>query len=137
MTSASPGRRLALSLLATVIGWAAAYAYFVSSQYLADGRVTDVAAILFWPAVFVALGWILFVAPVVLLVPPTSLVFRPSVAWLFGGVAGVAAFMALLSWWTPFWKSAWYLAFPFIVGAVGCTVYSMRVTKVGISGPAA
>jgi hypothetical protein len=125
------GRRIALSLAAVVLGWAAAYSYFEVAQLLIQGRITDVAAMLFWPALFVAAGWIVFVLPVVVLIRPTAWLFSPSRAWLFGGLAGLMAFFLLLSWWTPFWKSLWYLGFSFIVGAVSCTVYSMGLARMG------
>jgi len=129
--------RVRLSLLATVVGWAAAYLYFLLVQSLVWHRVTDRAAMLVWPALFAALGWIVAVLPISLFVKPESWLFAPSRAWAFGAVAGLAVFLALVGWWTPFWRSPWYLGFPIILGAVACWVYSRALIRLGLRAPSA
>ena len=93
---------------------------YVTSQ----GRPTDVEAILVWTAIFIAVAWILFVLPLIFLVPDASRIFSPPVAPVFGAVYGLVAFLLLVGWWTGLWIERLYLNYSLVVGSTTGLAYS-------------
>ena len=118
--------RLGRSLLAICLGWLAGLVYYLAVTPFVSGfgRATDLEAITFWTAVFTALGWLLLVAPLVLLVRPSSRIFSARWAWLVGAVGGLAAFLGLVGWWTGFWREPVYVGYSVVIGAVSGLSYT-------------
>ena len=85
--------RATLALGSLIVGWACGYGYFALVMiYLSDwGRVTDGTAIAAWTAIFVAIGWLLFAAPVAVLADPRRRVFALRLCPLFGASYGLVA----------------------------------------------
>ena len=119
-------RRLIFSFLAVLSGWAAGFLYFVlyMTFFTSWGRPTDVEAVLFWSAIFIFIAWILFVLPLVFLIPDPSKVFSLPAATFIGAVAGLAGFLLLVGWWTGFWTEGLYLGYALVVGATTSLAYS-------------
>lgn len=119
-------RKLILSFLAILIGWATGFIYFVvyMTFFTSWGRPTDVEAILFWTAIFISIAWILVVLPFVFLVPVSSRFLSLPVATFIGAVAGLVAFLLLVGWWTGFWTERLYLGYALVVGAATGLAYS-------------
>ncbi len=117
--------RLAVSLLMTAVGWAAAYGVFATLELIVTHRITDTVPLLFWTGVFVLSGWLLAFVPLIAGLAVWSRLFHP---WTFGTVGAalaVAVFLALLAWWTPLWRSVPYILFAAIVGFVGGSGYGI------------
>ena len=102
------------------------FIYFVvyMTFFTSWGRPTDVEAILFWTAIFILIAWILFVLPFVFLVPDTSRFFSLPAATFIGAIAGLAAFLLLVGWWTGFWTEGLYLGYALVVGAATGFTYA-------------
>jgi signal transduction histidine kinase len=120
--------RVALSFVTLALGWGLAYVGFVLFQVhgLGFGSTTDVEFLLFWPVLFILVGWSLAVVPLVGRLEPDHWIFAPRSASLVGAVAGVAILAVLLA---PFrlWAGAFppFVAFAAGVGLVGWTGYTL------------
>lgn len=129
-------RRIMVSLIAMAAGWASGYAYYAAYMTCCTTwrRSTDDAAILFWSAAFVSLGWCLVTLPVVLTRRLDVLWSRPFAALFFGAVTGGLTFAFLLIW-TPLAKSPFYISYAAVVGGIAGLVFS--IAQHGARGAAA
>lgn len=130
-------RRIAYSLLSTLLGWLVGLAYYIVISALSSpyGRPTDVEAILYWTSVFTFIGWLVFVVPLAWFVAPTSSFFEPKWSPLVGAIAGLAVFSILLGWWTGFWTAPLYVGYAVVIGAVTALSYSLILRIVGRVNP--
>ncbi len=122
-------RKLFFSFFAALIGWAAGFVYYAlyMTYFTPWGRPTDVPAILSWSAVFVFIAWLIFVLPVVYLVPSSSRIFSLPGAPAVGAAAGLGAFLLHAGWWTGFWTESLYRGYALVVGAATGLVYASLV----------
>ena len=110
--------RVALSICATVIGWASGMLYYISIGYFSDalGWKGDLPAIAYYTAWYIVLGWFIVFLPILRTMSPESEFFALSrLPWL-GALLGLAAFMVLAGWWAPLWLHWFYLLYPAVVG---------------------
>ena len=99
-TEASRTARCAASFMSTFLGWCVAYCGYAAYQVHVGGigRVTDFAAMLFWPAAHIFAWWLVFVLPLIMFVGPQHWVFRLSVFPFFLGLYALVGYMILLAW---------------------------------------
>lgn len=125
--------RVLRSFISVLAGWAAGFLYYVIYMTFLTpwGRPTDVEAILFWSGIFVAIGWLLVVLPLILLLDESSDLLRFPRAVVFGAVLGLMLFLALVGWWTGFWSEVLYLGYAVFVGAITGGTYAgmLRMTE--------
>ncbi len=81
-------------------------------------------AILVWTAVFVTISWLIFVVPLIALVPDSSKILTLPFTPLFGAICGLVAFLLLVGWWTGFWSHLLYLSYSVVVGAITGLFYA-------------
>jgi hypothetical protein len=119
-------RKILLSLLSVLIGWAVGFAYFILSSYLLSSwqKPIDMEAILFWTAIFVLVAWFIFVIPYVFLVNESNDLFDLRWAPIIGALSGLIAFILLVGGWTDFWEEPLYLGYAVVIGATSALCYS-------------
>jgi hypothetical protein len=115
----------AASLFALFAGWSAAFVVLIGWQVHSGGfgYVTDFQFWLFWPAMIVALAWLLFVVPLIVFAKPTGIFYRPLLA--AGAWAGLAvlAYVVLVCTWAA---DAFYLIwFPALVGGTAGLLFPL------------
>lgn len=118
--------KLIVSFLAILIGWGAGFVYYIiySLWFSPHNRITDMEAILVWTAVFVTISWLIFVVPLIALVPDSSKILTLPFTPLFGAICGLVAFLLLVGWWTGFWSHLLYLSYSVVVGAITGLFYA-------------
>lgn len=128
--------RIALSSISIFIGWCCAFLALLLIFVEEDGYITDFEFLLFYPAVYVFMGWLFFVVPVVSQVDHRRLMFRPDHSVVFGAGYGVLAFVILTGitglW--VLWVNLYYVSFAAIVGTVMLVVYSIAIRSTQIQG---
>lgn len=129
-------RKLLLTLLSVLIGWASGFVFYAAYSILFTswGRPTDVDSILFWTGVFSLASWLLFVVPVALSLSSSSLLLHHLLASVFGAAAGLIAFLVLVGWWTGFWTEPLYLGDALVIGGATGWAYSAFHRSLGQAG---
>jgi hypothetical protein len=115
--------KVALSLLALFVGWAAAFLTMVVflSWSSSRGGVADFDFLLWWPLLFALLGWAIFGIPLILKVPLTARPMRFPLNFVTGVLLSSAAYWVLIGWAT--WR-VWYLhIFAALVGLVAVPTF--------------
>lgn len=128
-------RKLVLSLLSMVGGWLAGFLYNIVFLIIRQGYPTDGASILYWTGVFIFIAWVIFVIPLVLLLPEKSRMFSIRSAPLAWACYGLIAFLILLGWWTPLWKESHFLLYACVVGTTAGFLYAFSLRKGFLSNP--
>ncbi len=125
---ASRTERAAVSFLGAFLGWCMAYWGYTAYQVHAGGfgRVTDFAAMLFWPAAHIFVWWLVFVLPVVMLVDPRHWMFRISVFPFFLGLYALVGYMILLAW-AGLSFHVHFQIYASVVGVVAGLTYSVEI----------
>lgn len=120
--------RVQLSVLATVIGWAAGFAYYllIGSLTSALGWWSDAPAVAFWSGAFIAITWFVVVLPTVLALPSTAVLLRLPWTIATGALSGLIVFALLLTviGGTELLTSLFYLFYAVVVGGTTSTVYA-------------
>src|SRR5262245_35057703 len=95
--------RIALSLGATLVGWATGLAYYISLGYLTDalGWRSDLPAIAVYAGWYCLLGWFIVFLPILRTMSPDSKLFSFRRAPFLGALLGLAAFIVLVAWQIP------------------------------------
>lgn len=126
-----PRARIALSLSCAFVGWVAGMVWFVASDGARTGAgVEDFQALAGWSGMFVVAAWCLAFVPLVRRLDRDDVLHRLPVAPMFGAIAGIVLFAALM---LPFGSSG-LIAGRFgvqaaLVGAVAWTLYTQLVGR--------
>ena len=125
---ASRTERAAVSFLGAFLGWCMAYWGYAAYQVQVGGfgRVTDFAAMLFWPAAHIFVWWLVFVLPVVMLVDPRHWMFRISVFPFALGLYALVGYMILLAW-AGLSFHVHFQIYASVVGVVTGLTYSVEI----------
>ena len=122
--------RISLSFVSTFIGLCCAYVTLVLWQASAiEEGINDFEFMLFYPAIYVFAGWLIFVVPIVSRVDHRHRMFRPDCSVIFGVGWGIVAFIVLtgLTGLWPLWTEGYLVGFAAIVGGAMLLTYAIAV----------
>jgi hypothetical protein len=134
--------RILTSLGATLAGWGAGFFSYALYGMLSRRAATDLGAMLFWPGLFILMGWLVIFLPILRLVPSGHRLFSPLVFPLVGAALGLSAFFSLVAWWTGFGRFPIFPLYAAVAGGVAAAVYAfanralLRGAASAISGEA-
>ena len=119
-------RRIGLALLSIGAGWGLGLLHYALRETLSGpGGVTDLAAMGFWTAIYIGLGGSLVLVPIAAFCDHRGRWLGPTWLPTVGLVAGLLVFLALVGWWTGFWRKPGFIGHAMTVGFGAGLTYSL------------